>query len=255
MKVRLLNYKFIFLVLFSIGITLKAEVSYKTALQYRSVPSSTNIIASGAYEGLLWGTIDKKSPMYGFYRVGAVLGGSPTAGVFAEVAPIAPIVFKLQQSMTYRFTKSQIFDCSSVYCHGVTNRTDASVSLAGGYQEFVVVASYLWRNITLPQSENSVMSELELFLSTPGQHFYNEMTVAVGYQLDEKKTLGLLHTSGRFSDGDRKSSSFYAVYRFPWQDWDLVAGVGNYTTDQAYVGGQGVIFSIGKKFGESLSLF
>lgn len=255
MKVKLLNYKFTFLLATLLGIFAQAEVTYKATAAYRSVPSSANIVTNGAYEGLLWGKVDKQNPMYGYYRVGVVLGLAPTTAVFAEVAPIAPLVFKLQQSMTYRFAKSQIFDCKTVYCFGVANRTDATVSLAGAYQGFVGAATYLWRNLTLPSSENSVMSELELFLTTPGEHFYNEMTVTVGYQLEDKKIIGLHHTSGRFSDGDRKSSSLYAVYRFPWQDWDLAAGVGSYTTDQAYVGGQGVVFSIGKKFGESLSLF
>lgn len=255
MKVKLLSSKVIFFAITIFFIFAKAETNYKVLAQYRTVPSALNVLATGSYESLLWGEVDKKKPLYGYYKVGAALGGSPTAAAFLEVAPIAPIVFKIQKSMTYRFTKSQVFDCKNVYCYGVIDRTDASVSAAAGYNGYVGVLSYLWRNLNAPSSENSVMAEQELFLTTSGEHFYNELTLAVGYMLEDKKMIGLYSTAARFSDGDRKSNSLYAVYRWPWQEWDLTGGVGQYRTDEAFVGGQGVIFTIGKKFGESLALF
>ena len=37
--------------------------------------------------------------------------------------------------------------------------------------------------------------------------------------------------------------------------FDLTAGVGSYESDQTAISGNGILFVIGKKFGDSLSLF
>lgn len=232
-----------------------AQINYKLSGQYRSTPSATNFLGTVAYDGLLWGNVDRQKPLYGFYKLGLVLGGSPTAAAFVEVAPIAPIVFKLQKSSTYRFTKSAVFDCTTVYCFGVLDRTDFSITMGAGYKNIVGLVSYLWRDIRAPSSANLVVAEQELFTITSGNHYYNEMSITAGYLFEDKTLLGLHYTAGEISEGRRRSNSVYGVYRWQWNELDLTAGVGSYQTDQAYVGGNGVIFAIGKKFGDSLSLF
>ncbi|MEK6628376.1 MAG: hypothetical protein AABY53_07100 [Bdellovibrionota bacterium] len=232
-----------------------AQINYKLSGQYRSTPAANNFLGTVAYDGLLWGNVDKQKPLYGFYKVGLVLGGSPTAAAFVEVAPIAPVIFKLQKSSTYRFTKSSTFDCANVYCFGVMDRTDFSVTAGAAYNNIVGLVSYLWRDIRTPSSTNLVVAEQELFTLVPGRHYYNEMSITAGYLFEDKKMLGAAYSAGEISDGRRRSNSVYGFYRWRWNDLDLTAGAGSYQTDQSFVGGNGVIFAIGKKFGESLSLF
>lgn len=232
-----------------------AQINYKLSAQYRSTPSATNFLGSVAFDGLLWGNVDKQKPLYGYYKLGFTLGGSPTAAAFVEVAPIAPVVFKLQKSSTYRFTKSAVFDCTAVYCFGVLDRTDFSMTAGAAYKNIVGLVSYLWRDIRAPSSENLVVAEQELFTLTPGYHYYNEVSITGGYLFEDKTFLGVHYAAGEISEGRRRSSSVYGIYRWQWNELDLTAGAGSYQTDQAYVSGNGVIFAIGKKFGESLSLF
>lgn len=232
-----------------------AQLNYKYVFQFRSVPGAKNFLATAAYDGLLWGNMDKQKPLYGYYKLGVTLGGSPTAAVFAEVAPIAPVIFKLQRSTTYRYLPSQVFDCENVYCYGVLDRTDFSVSMVAGYSNVVGLFSYLWRDLRLPTSSNSVLAEQELVAATGGNQHYNEMSLTLGYLLESKNIVGLHYTAGEFSEANHRSSSLYGVYRCKWRDWELTTGIGSYQSDQDYVGGNGVIFSIGKKIGDSLSLF
>lgn len=232
-----------------------AQINYNLKSQYRSTPSALNILGTFSYDKLLWGNVDKQKPLYGYYKLGTVLGGSPTAGIFVELAPLAPLVFKYQRSATYRFTKSAVFDCAEVYCFGVLQRNDLSMTLVGGYENFVGVSSYLWRDINAPSSSNLVVSEQELFTTTPGNHFYNEFTLTLGYLLLEERVLGVFYTAADFSDGNRRSNSVYGIYHWKWNQLDLTIGAGRYETDQPYVSGNGILFVIGKTFGESLSLF
>lgn len=255
MRGKLLSYKII--IFFAIFFCLNsfAQINYNLKAIYRSTPSASNISGTVAYEKLLWGEANKKQPLYGYYKLGAVLGGSPTAGAFIEFSPVAPLVIKYQKSATYRFTKSSVFDCENVYCYGVLDRSDLSISLAAGHGNVVGLASYLWRDIRTPQSSNLVVAEQELFTTASGNHAYNEMSLTMGYVFDEEKVLGLHYTAAEFSDGYRRSNSIYGIYHWKWNELDFTAGAGRYDTDQAYVSGTGVLFMIGKKFGESLSLF
>ena len=223
--------------------------------QYRSLPGAANVSANLAYDDLLWGKVSKETPLYGYYKFGAVAGGSPTLGAFIEVAPIAPLVFKYQKSMTYRFLKSSSFDCATAYCFGDLDRSDFSVHLAAGYGRIIGVASYLWRNLNAPESSNPVVAEQELFTMTSGEHSYNEAGLTVGYLLRDSSVVGLVYTSAVISEGNRHSNSIYGIYHWKWNGFDLTTGAGRYDTEQPDVSASGVLFVIGKKFGESLSLF
>ncbi len=232
-----------------------AQMNYDLKAGYRSTPAGNNIAATAQYDSLLWGAADKEKPWYGYYSVGFTLGGAPTAAAFVQVAPIAPLIFELQKSATYRFSNSAVFDCDRIYCFGVSDRTEASATILGGYGNIVGFITTLWKNIRLPDSSNPVLSELEYFAATPGEHFYNETTAALAYRLDEEKSAGIVYSSGRFSEGDRKTNSAYGVFRWKWQELDLTGGLGQYNSDQPGIGGTSFIFAIGKKFGECLSLF
>lgn len=214
-----------------------------------------NVTGIVAYDDLLWGKASKETPLYGYYRLGAVAGGSPTLGAFIEIAPIAPLVFKYQKSMTYRFLKSSSFDCATTYCFGTFERSDFSVHLAAGYGRIIGVASYLWRNMDAPESSNPVAAEQELFTLTSGEHSYKEAGLTVGYLMRDSSVFGLTFTSATVSEGSRHSSSIYGIYHWKWNGFDLTAGAGRYETEQPDVSASGVLFVIGKKFGDSLSLF
>lgn len=263
MKDKLLKFRLIGLGLLLVCKTAFSQVHYKLNAQYRSTPGAKNILGTVAYDGLIWGIADKQNPLYGYYKLGLVAGGAPTVGAFVELAPIAPLVFKFQKSSTYRFLKSSIFDCDQVYCYGTVDRSDASVNLGFGYQRIVGVVSYLSRDIRTPMSSNSVVLELENFTATPGTQNYKEVTLFTGYKIDEAKLLGFHYSAGEISEGHRQVNTLYGIYQWKWhwdhqqedQELDLTFGVGSYQTDQDYVSGNGVLFAIGKKFGESLSLF
>lgn len=263
MKDKLSKFRLISLSLLFVCKTAFSQVHYKLYAQYRSTPGAKNILGTVAYDGLIWGLADKQNPLYGYYKLGLVAGGAPTVGAFIELAPIAPLVFKFEKSSTYRFLKSSIFDCEQAYCYGTVDRTDTSVNLGFGYRNIIGVVSYLSRVIRTPMSSKSIVLDLENFTITPGIHNYREMTLFAGYKLDEKKTLGFHYSAGEISEGIRKVNALYAIYQWKWhwnhqqedQELDLTFGVGNYQTDQDYVSGNGVLFALGKKFGESLSLF
>lgn len=227
--------------------------SYK--IQYRSAPGALNILATMAYEDILWGQLSKDKPLYGYYKLGAVLGGSPTFGAFVEVAPFAPLVFRYQKSMTYRFLKSSNFDCATVYCYGVLDRNDFSVQLGAGFGQIFAVASYLWRKLNLPESSNPVMAEQELFTGLPGEQSLNELGVTIGYLLSDERIVGLHYTSAEFSESKKQSRTAYGIFHWKWSGLDLTAGAGRYESDQTNISSNGVLFVVGKKFGDSLSLF
>ncbi len=255
MKVRLLSCNFLCIIFLFFSLSAFAEVNLNYKIQYRSVPSALNGLASLAYENLLWGRPDKAMPFYGYYKVGVVAGGSPTLGAFLEVAPIAPLVLKYQKSMTYRFLKSSVFNCETVYCFGSVERNDFSIQLAAGSGKLVAVSSYLWRDLRVPESSNPVLAEQELFTAMSGTHSYNELGLTIGYVLDDASIFGVHYTAGFISQGSRRSAAIYGIYHWKWNDFDLTAGAGRYETDQASVSGSGILFVIGKKFGETLSLF
>ena len=240
---------------FFLSFSAVAEVNSNFKFQFRSKPGATNVLGVLAYDELLWGKFSKDTPLYGYYKLGAVAGGSPTLGAFIEVAPIAPLVFRYQKSITYRFLKSSSFDCATEYCFGAFERNDFSVQLAAGYGRMIGFASYLWRNVNAPDSSNPVVAEQELFTISSGAHSYNEAGLTMGYLLRDSSVVGLNFTSAEISEGSRRSRSIYGIYHWKWNGFDLTAGAGRYDTDQPEVSGSGVLFIIGKKFGESLSLF
>lgn len=255
MKAKLLISRILLVILMLAPVAARSEVNFSLKGSYRSDPAGQNVQATAAYEGLLWGEVDKEMPLYGYYRLGASAGGTPTAAAFVEVAPVAPLIFKLQQASTYRFLESSVFDCKSRYCFGVVDRTDMSVTALGGYGDILGMVSYVWRDIRTPRGFGPVAAELEYFSVSEGRHNYGEWNVAVGYMVSEEITAGLQYTSGRISDGDKEFSSLYGVCQWPWLNLDWTAGVGRFSSDEPGITGNGVVLTIGKKFGETLSLF
>lgn len=244
----------IFSLLFSLQV--KAKWNGGVDAGYRSLPAGLNASATLAHDNLLWGEYNKTEPLYGYSRVGLSLGGSPTAAAFVQLAPIAPLIFELQKSASYRYIKSSTFDCEKFYCYGNVDRTEMTVTLLGGYDKFVALASYMWREIRVPDSSNQVVAELEYFTLPANQtHTYHEVNLILGYNINEEQSVALAYTSSSVSYRDFKADSIYALYRMKYMQVDLTFGAGTYNSDQPDVAGNGVVFAIGKKFGESLSLF
>lgn len=256
MKARSLKSRFLlFIFIVMSAASAKTEMNLSLKGSYRSDPAGQNIQAIAGYDGLLWGEVNKEIPLYGYYRLGASVGGTPTAAAFIEVAPIAPLIFKLQQASTYRFLESSVFDCKKLYCFGVMDRTDISVTAVGAYGNILGMISYLWRDIRTPSGFGPVVSELEYFSLPEGRHNYGEWNAALGYKLDDDTIIGLQYTAGRVSSGDKQFSSIYGVYQWRWAELDWTAGAGHFASDEVGVTGTGVILTIGKKFGDTLSLF
>lgn len=246
--------KSFFIIAFLFSASVSAQWNQSVAAGYRSVPAGQNIQATVAYDKILWGEFNRNKPMYGYMRAGVKAGGAPTGAAFVQVSPIAPFIIEFQKSATYRYTPSPIFNCNSIFCFGVTERTDVTAKLAFGIDNLVGYASYLWRDIELPHSSNAVLAETELMTGQPGSHIYNEFSVAAGIKFEENFA-GILYSQGVFSENNKRSKSAYVVYSWKYDGFDLTAGVGAYETDEPNVDGTGLILAISKRFGESLSLF
>lgn len=245
----------VFSIIFLISFVVRAEFQQKYSLSYRTTPAGLNPMASLSTDRLLWGSGDKQTPFYGFYKIGIQVAGAPTANIFIELAPIAPLVFSVNKSLSYRFLNSSVFDCNRFYCFGSIDRTDYLIKTAAKFYDFAFVGSYMWRELTAPDSSKSVMLELENFSVLNGKHKYAEFVLFAGYQRPVGDTLGVLYINGKLPDLNLVSNSIYGVYHWKYRELSYTIGLGNYNTDQANIGGTSVLFSIGKTIGESLSLF
>lgn len=245
----------IFNIIFLISFVAQAELQQKYSISYRTTPAGLNPMASLSYDSLLWGDGNKQNPLFGFYKFGIQLAGAPTANVFVELAPIAPLVFSVNKSLSYRFLNSSVFDCNRFYCFGSIDRTDYLIKAAAKFNNIAFVGSYMWRELSTPDSSKPIMLELENFSVLNGNHKYNEFVFFTGYQRPTDDMLGVLYINGKLPDLSLASNSVYAVYHWKHNELSYTVGLGNYSTDQANVGGTSMIFSIGKTIGESLSLF
>ncbi len=233
----------------------KAEINSSIYIGARTKPSGTNLIAEGAYDGLLWGAFQKDNPLYGYYRAGLRGGGSPTAEAFIQISPIAPLVFEVQKGSTSRFFSTSNFDCEKYQCQGTVERTEYSVKLGAGYQNIVFLGGLLWRDLKTPVETKKVFIELENFIVLPGNHRYLENYALLGYKLPNDRLAAIVYSAGEVSAGDQRSSSLYGVYRMKWQQNALSSAIGYYVSDHEHLTGPSAVFSLTRNFGESLSLF
>lgn len=228
---------------------------YSFEARARSAPTIGNVQASANYDQMLWGEKTPDNPLYGYLRAGARGGGSPTYAGFLQVAPIAPIIFEVQKGVTHRFLKISGFACSEIECKGKVDRTDYSIKLLAAFKDFVFLGNIMWREIQTGSSPTLVGLEYEFFEVTPGFHRFFETTWTLGYKLSSGNMIGLVNTQGEMSEGNRRSSSVHAIYRFPYQDFSLVTGIGNFKSDQNNLNQTSVIFSATYQWGERLSLY
>lgn len=212
-------------------------------------------MANYAWDHLLWGNPENQNPMYGYYRVGAIAGGSPNLGAYLQVSPVAPIVFEVQRSLTHRFVDHSNFDCDVLECQGRVDRTDYSAKIAGAYQNFFLVSSILFRDVRTSNSDKKIVIELEDLVVTPGTHRFTEINVVLGYRLPEKKFVALLSTTGEVVENKQRFESVYGIYHWPWNEYGFTAGGGHYRSFHKETTGTSFLLSVSRKWGQSLSLF
>lgn len=245
---------FLFLIILS-PVTIASSVNYKLDGVFRTKPRATNAVAEAAYDHLIWGELDKKKPLYGYGRVGAKLGGSPGLAAFLQFAPIAPVIFEVQQSRTKRFLKSSEFNCAQVECLNTVKRLDYSIRLLGGYKDFFATALFLWRKIETPASSMPVMVELEYFtLSPKASHQFYSNSFIVGHNLSEDLSFGLAYEHADISKQNKEFENMVGFTRLKWKDIQWSVGAGRFRSNETNITGNGVFLSLSKKFGESLSL-
>lgn len=232
-----------------------ADVHYSASVVGRTKPATINPTGMVAYDGLLWGEYSKESPLYGYYRIGARAGGNPSYGALLQVAPIAPLIFEIQKGYTHRFAKISTIDCNTVECKGQIDRTDYSVRLIAAKNNFILLSSATWREIRTPDGSLPVGLESEVFVVSPGFHRFFETSFTFGYQLPENQLVGVMVNNGVISEGSRKSSSVYAIYRSKWDEYNYAVGAGTYKSDAPDQDGLSALFSISRSWGDKLSLF
>ncbi len=247
--------KYIFVLCLVVSFFIKAELNYSIDAKARSLPTVGNLQITANYDQLLWGERKVHDPMYGYLRFGAKAGGSPTYAGFLQIAPIAPIIFEVQKGITHRFLKISGLACSDVECKGKIERTDYSIKLLGALKEFIFIGNIIWREIRTESSSQLIGLEYEFFEVSPGMHHFLETSWVVGYKLDQNQVVGLMGTNGEISEGNRRFSSLYGIYRFPYQDLNLAVGLGNYKSDQNDINQMSAIFTATYQWGPILSLF
>jgi hypothetical protein len=215
-----------FTILMGLGSLAQAGTHYNFNAAFRTDPRANNLTATMAYDGLLRGEASPATPFYSYYRVGAKLGGSPTAAAFLQYAPVAPLIFEVQQSTTQRFMKSSIskVDCNLYECQGNVNRTDYIVKAIVAYQKVFLLQNLLWRNLKTADVNRPVFLEQENFIISPGTKSYYEATTTIGYRLK-------------------------------YQGFNILLGAGDYRSDQPEMNSNAAVAAISYSFGESLSLF
>jgi hypothetical protein len=238
-----------------------AELNAKIDLSLRTKPLQYNGVLTGAYDGRLWGEVDRTKGMYGFYRVGAKLGGSPTAAAFVQVAPIAPVVFEVQKGTTYRFVKTKATDCDTYECLHRIDRTDYSLRLGGAYKEFILMSRFTWRDIQTEDGTKPVFLEFEAFHVAPGHYYryFENMTMA-GYKLDDLSSAGLLYIGGELTGSPSRFYSGYGYYNRKMEWGTLTAALGYYDNAgpaavQDKLRGVSALVLLSRSFGETLALF
>lgn len=239
-----------------------AQLNGKIDLSLRTKPLQYNGVLTGAYDGHLWGEVDKTKGMYGFYRVGAKLGGSPTAALFLQFAPIAPVVFEIQKSSTYRFVKTGTTDCDKYECLKKIDRADYSVRIGGAFKNFMLMSKFTIRDIETEEGTKPVYLEWEAFHVSPG-HYYRafENLTMLGYKIDDIQSAGLMYIGGELTNTSAHFYSGYGYYNRKLEWATLTAALGYYENSQAPADvhskfqGVSALVLLSRTFGDTLSLF
>ncbi len=233
-----------------------AQANGKVDLSLRTKPLQYNGVGTIAYDGLIWGQGEKTNPMYGFYRVGAKLGGSPTAAAFLQVAPVAPVVFEIQKSTTYRFIKTSAVNCDTFECLHKVDRTDYSLRIGGAYEKFILLTRFTLRDIETEKGTKPVFLELEAFNVTPDHDYrYFESSVTAGYKLDDIKTAGILYVGGEITGSRNRFTAGYGFYSHRFEQFSVTGALGYYDNSYDKFRGVSGVVILSKSFGETLSLF
>lgn len=239
-----------------------AQYNGRIDLSLRTKPLSFNGVLTGAYDGLLWGSVDKTTGMFGFYRVGVKAGGNPTAAAFLQIAPIAPVVFEIQKGTTYRFLKTGTTDCDLYECLKKIDRTDYSLKIGGALKNFVLMSKFTLRDIETQNGTKPVYLEWEAFHVTPGKYYrYFENVSMLGYKLDDIQTAGIMYIGGELTNTAAHFYSGYGYYSRKMEWANLTAGLGYYDNGAAPAAvhskfqGISALVLLSRNFGETLSLF
>lgn len=232
-----------------------AETNYKLELSTRTKPKGTNFVAEAAYDHLLWGEQNKTKPLYGYARVGAKIGGSPTLAAFVQVAPIAPLIFEVSKSTTKRFLKSSEFNCDQYECIKTVDRIDLSARAVFGYKDFFGSTSFVYREIKTKSNIRSTALELEYFIIPSGTtESYRSHNILLGQKFGEDLAFGLAYEKGQIKNLNKRYENSVGFCKFLWKDVNWVAGAGHFGSTESGITGNGAFLSISKKFGETLSL-
>lgn len=239
-----------------------AQLNGRIDLSLRTKPLSYNGVLTGAYDGLLWGTVDKTKGMYGFYRAGIRAGGNPTAALFLQVAPVAPVVFEIQKGSTYRFIKTGATDCDRYECLKKIDRTDYSLRLGGAFKNFVFMSKFMIRELETEDGTKPLFLEHETFHVTPGHYYrYFENISMLGYKIDDLQTAGIMYMGGELTNTSAHFYSGYGYYSRKLEWANLTAALGYFENSAAPADvrgkfqGASALILLSRNFGDTLSLF
>lgn len=244
-----------FIAIFFLALTTHAEFHYEIEGALRTDPRAMNMTAVVAYDHLLRGEFSKENPFYSYARAGLIAGGSPSAGVFLEYAPIAPLIFSVQKNVTHRFQNASRFDCETYQCKKNIDRTDYAVRGVVGLHKFFFSQSYLWRELRTESDSLPFYLEQEHGVVPEGYHRFAKATSILGYQISDEQIAGILYLATWLSEGHFYSHTASAFFRQQCGGFSLTFGVSQYNHEQFDIRGPAGFITLNFDQGKKLSLF
>jgi hypothetical protein len=245
-----------FIMLFALNFNVYSALNYKTDFSFRSKPQGINLVGTAQYDHLIWGEGIKENPLYGYWRAGAKIGGSPTLAGFLQVAPVAPLIFEISKSMTKRFLNSKEFNCATYECKKSINRLDFSTKIVFGYQNFFGMGSLNFRDIKTSSESKLMALELEYFSVLSGiTHRYFSRSLMFGQKYSNDRSFGVAYENGQIKKINKHFENYLGFVKFNYNDLNWIIAASRFNTNEAGVSGNGLILGLSKTFGDSLSLF
>ncbi len=214
----------------------------------RPYPLGGFLRVDAGYAQKIWGSAEKKSPLYGMIRPAVQFqtsGVLNSAKTFLEFYPISFISLYVGKEFTYRSSKKlDTFDCDEVNCDtGYFKRNHWGTKLAMKVKNFFYMARIQWQTTILEENSLNTFAEEQgtlIGMGTRDTLFYQ--THILGYELNKIQSVALLYKRNRIKSTHASSSMGMLLYRHQFVDplypdkgrnLGLSAGPGFFHTRQA----------------------
>jgi hypothetical protein len=248
--------KFVLFGLLLLGLSAQA-LDYSVTPAIRSYPTSGAVVALARHDLLLWDQRSQADWKYGFIQPLALLSTHGQYEVGMNVYPVSFLEIGAGYGETSRYYNTKPFDCSSVVCQGILERTRLTSRLVAAYDfgpfQGVGIASYNRIHMKTGDDSKPFVDEIEVLLGAPGSDNLESGSLLLGAKC-EAGLLGVLLRRAHMLESDSENESQYLVFRKKTDALAMSVGLGRYTSDFQDAGFS-FIAAATWSWGESLSLF